>query len=46
MPSLQAEPLGFAGFEQTPVLGLQTPAVWHWSLVVQTTAVPAQLPLA
>jgi hypothetical protein len=27
--SLHEEPLAFAGFEQTPVLVLQVPAVWH-----------------
>ncbi|PYM17130.1 MAG: hypothetical protein DMD81_10205 [Candidatus Rokuibacteriota bacterium] len=27
----------FAGFEHTPVAGLQVPARWHWSDAVQTT---------
>jgi hypothetical protein len=29
LPSVQAVPLGAAGFEQTPVPGLQLPATWH-----------------
>ena len=29
LPSSHAAPLGFAGFEHTPVAGLQTPALWH-----------------
>jgi hypothetical protein len=29
LPSLQAEPSAFAGFEQVPVAGSQTPATWH-----------------
>ena len=37
LPSLHAVPLGLAGFEQAPVAGSQVPAVWHWSLAVQTT---------
>jgi len=28
-PSLQAVPSAFAGFEQTPLAGLQVPASWH-----------------
>jgi hypothetical protein len=32
------------GLEQAPVVGLQVPATWHWSLAVQTTAVPRQTP--
>jgi hypothetical protein len=28
-------PSGLAGLVQAPVDGLQTPAVWHWSLAVQ-----------
>ena len=34
-PSLHTVPLGFAGFEQTPVAGLHVPASWHASLAVQ-----------
>lgn len=30
-------PFEAAGFEHAPVLGLQAPAVWHWSLAVQVT---------
>jgi hypothetical protein len=45
LPSLQALPFAFAGFEQVPELGLQLPAVWHWSLALQVTGfVPAQAP--
>jgi hypothetical protein len=47
LASLQAEPFVFAGFEQTPVDGLQVPTSWHWSDAVQVTAVPAtQVPVA
>jgi len=46
LPSSHGVVFGLAGLEQTPALGLQVPAVWHWSLAVQTTGVPAQLPLA
>jgi hypothetical protein len=45
LPSLQAEPLAFAGFEQVPVTESHVPAVWHWSCAVQTTGLaPVQLP--
>ena len=30
-PSLHAVPFATVGFEQTPVLGLHTPATWHAS---------------
>ena len=36
-PSLQLAPSAFGGFEQVPVPGSHVPAVWHWSLAVQTT---------
>ena len=29
LPSLQAEPLALAGFEQTPVVVSHVPATWH-----------------
>jgi len=29
LPSLQAEPFAFGGFEQAPVEGSHVPAVWH-----------------
>ena len=46
LPSLQALPSGFAGFEQTPVAGLQVPARWHWSGAGQVTGfVPVHVPL-
>ena len=46
LPSLQALPLVFAGFEHVPVVGEQVPAVWHWSEAVQTTGLlPVQTPL-
>jgi len=45
LPSLQALPLVFTGFEHVPVVGLQVPAVWHWSEAVQTTALPVHTPL-
>jgi len=37
LPSSQSAPLLFAGFEHTPVLGLQVPASWHTSEAVQVT---------
>ena len=44
-PSLQAVPSAFPGLEQTPVAGLHTPAVWHWSLAEQTIGLlPTQVP--
>jgi len=42
---LQDVPFALFGFEQIPVLELHTPAIRHWSIAVQTTAVPpAQVP--
>jgi hypothetical protein len=38
--SSQAEPFGFAGWLQTPVVGLHTPATRHASVAVQTTGEP------
>jgi hypothetical protein len=43
-PSLQAVPFVWAGFEHTPVVGSQVPAVWHWSDAAQVLALPAQVP--
>jgi hypothetical protein len=37
LPSLHAVPFDFDGLEQIPVDGSHVPAVWHWSLAVQTT---------
>src|SRR2546422_11239275 len=46
LPSLQALPLAFTGFEHVPVVGEQVPATWHWSEAVQATGLlPAQTPL-
>jgi hypothetical protein len=45
LPSLQPDPSALGGSEHSPVPALHVPASWHWSLAVQTTAVPAwQLP--
>jgi len=45
-PSSQEVPLAFVGFEHWPVVGLQVPAVWHWSEAAQTTGfVPVHAPL-
>src|SRR5437870_4675526 len=45
LASWQRGPLSLAGLLQTPVAGLQTPAVWHWSAAVHTTGFPpAQAP--
>ncbi len=38
-PSSQLVPSGFAGFEQAPVPGSQTPATWHCSSAVQVTGI-------
>jgi hypothetical protein len=40
LPSLHVAPSDFAGFEHTPVVVLQLPAVWHWSLAVHVTELP------
>jgi hypothetical protein len=46
LPSLHAVPLAAFGLEQAPVLGLQVPAAWHWSLATQVTGfAPVQMPL-
>ena len=45
-PSVQGDPSAFAGFEQSPLAGSQTPASWHGSLGVQTTWLgPVHTPL-
>jgi hypothetical protein len=45
LPSLHAVPSGSVGLEQTPDVGSQVPATWHWSLAVHTTGfVPTQVP--
>ena len=45
LESLQDVPLGTTGFEQSPVAGLQVPAMWHWSEAVQTTGfAPTHVP--
>jgi hypothetical protein len=44
-PSSQPSPSGLAGLLHVPVLGLQTPSVWHWSSNVQPTVpLPVQTP--
>jgi len=43
LPSLHPVPLDFVGLLQDPPL--HVPTSWHWSLAVQTSAVPAQVPL-
>src|SRR2546430_4033415 len=40
LPSSHAVPSGLAGFEHTPVDGLQVPASWHWSGAGHTTLFP------
>jgi hypothetical protein len=44
--SLHVVPSVLAGFEQTPVVALQVPALWHWSIAVHVTGVPTQAPEA
>ena len=44
LPSLHAVPFAAFGFEHAPVPVLHTPATWHESLAVHTTAVPAHVP--
>src|SRR5439155_572477 len=40
LPSSHGAPSSLAGLVQTPVAGLQAPAVWHWSAGVHTTGFP------
>jgi hypothetical protein len=45
LPSLQAVPFAWLGFEQTPVDVLHVPATWHWSDAEHTTGFePVQAP--
>src|SRR5437867_2210475 len=47
LPSSHGAPSSLAGLVQTPVAGLQAPAVWHWSAAVHTTGFPpTQAPAA
>ena len=47
LPSLHVVPSVAIGFEQTPVVGSQTPATWHWSLAVHVTGLtPVQMPFS
>src|SRR5206468_3848376 len=47
LASSHGAPLSLAGLLQTPVAGLQAPAVWHWSAAVHTTGLaPTQAPAA
>jgi hypothetical protein len=39
-PSLQVLPSVLTGFEHIPVVASQVPALWHWSLALQSFAVP------
>jgi hypothetical protein len=44
-PSLQLNPKGFVGLEQTPLAVSQTPALWHWSDAVHAFGFePTQAP--
>jgi hypothetical protein len=44
-PSLHDDPSVLVGFEHTPVLVLQVPAVWHWSGAAQVTGLaPVHVP--
>jgi hypothetical protein len=45
-PSEHDVPSALVGFEHTPLVGSHVPTAWHWSLAVQVTAVPAQIPAA
>jgi hypothetical protein len=40
-PSSQTVPFALTGFEQTPVVGSQAPAAWHWSSALHVTGLPA-----
>ena len=45
LPSLHTSPFAAMGLEQAPVLELQLPAAWHWSLAVHVTGfAPRQTP--
>lgn len=44
-PSLHAVPFARAGLEQSPVVVLQVPTLWHWSCAVHVTGLlPVQTP--
>src|SRR5436190_1299577 len=40
LPSSHGAPSSLGGLVQAPDAGLQTPAVWHWSVAVHTTGFP------
>jgi hypothetical protein len=40
LPSSQGVLFAFMGVEHRPVAGSHTPAVWHWSMAAQLTAIP------
>jgi hypothetical protein len=40
LESVQEVPLGFAGFEQTPLIGSQVPTTWQASEAEQITGMP------
>ena len=44
LASLHVVPFGFAGFVQSPLVGSQVPALWHWSDAVHTIGVPPHVP--
>jgi len=44
LPSSQADPFAFVGFEHRPVAGLHVPALWHWSDAAHATADPVHVP--
>ena len=46
LPSAHLVPFGAMGSEQVPVLALQRPTEWHWSLAAQVTGfAPLQAPV-
>ena len=46
LPSVQVAPSFAVGLEQAPVAVSHVPALWHWSLAVQTTGFPpVQVPV-
>jgi hypothetical protein len=42
LASVHVVPSAAVGLEQRPVPVSQTPATWHWSLAVQTVAIPGE----
>jgi hypothetical protein len=44
VPPVHGVPFGLAGYSQIPSIGLQAPALWHSSAMLQVIGVPVQEP--